>query len=82
MSCRYNVTLSQALLTCSGGCQLIRARVGDIPLLPSNVIDSVMLSAQMVLMFFRLACEVYFPRVIGMSRRQGINQCTKINAKV
>ena len=21
MSCRYNVTLSQALLTCSGGCQ-------------------------------------------------------------
>ena len=56
--------------------------MGDIPLLPSNVIDFVMLSAQMVLMFFRLAGEVYFTRVTDMSRRQGINQCAKINAKV
>ena len=45
----------------------------DIPLLPSNVIDFVMLSALMVLMFFRLAGKVCFPRVTGMSRRQGIN---------
>ena len=56
--------------------------MGDIPLLPSNVIDFVMLSAQMVLVFLRLAGEVYFPRVLDMSRRQGINQCAKINAKV
>ena len=73
MSCRYNVPLSQAQFTCSDGCQYIRARVGDIILLPSNVIDFVMLSAQMVLMFFRLTGEAYFPRVTGMSRRQGIN---------
>ena len=39
----------------------------------SNVIEFVMLSAQMVLMFFRLAGEAYFPRVTGMSRRQGTN---------
>ena len=39
----------------------------------SNVIDFVMLSAQMVLMFFRLAGEAYFPHVTGMSRRQGTN---------
>ena len=56
--------------------------MGDIPLLPSNVIDFVMLSAQMVLMFSRLPGEAYFPRVTGMSRRQGVNQCAKINAKV
>ena len=43
--------------------------MGDIPLLPSNVIDFVMLSAQMVLMFSRLPGEAYFPRVTGMSRR-------------
>ena len=47
--------------------------MGDIPLLPSNVIDFEMLSAQMVLMFFRLAGEGYFPGVTGMSRRQGTN---------
>ena len=63
MSCRYNVTLSQALFTCSGGCQQTRARLGDIPLLPSKFIYFVILSAQMVLMFFRLAGEAYFPRV-------------------
>ena len=32
----------------------------------------------MVLMFFRLTGEAYFPRVTGMSRRQGINKCAKI----
>ena len=74
MSCRYNVPLSQAQFTRVA--MVVSKYVHEWETLYCyllNVIDFVMLSAQMVLMVFRLADEAYFPRVTGMSRRQGIN---------
>ena len=80
--CHAGITLP-SLKLCSRVAVVISKYVHEWEtLLPSNVIDFVMLSAQMVLMFSQLPGEAYFPRVTSMSRRQGVNQCAKINAKV